>query len=76
MAQRADSTDLLAGIACPTLVVVGEQDALTPPDVARDYAAKIPGALFVTIPYAGHLSNLEQPEAFVQAIGAFLRDVF
>jgi len=76
MAQRADSTDLLAGIACPTLVVVGEQDTLTPPDVARDYAAKIPGALFVTIPYAGHLSNLEQPEAFVQAIGGFLRDAF
>jgi pimeloyl-ACP methyl ester carboxylesterase len=44
--------------------------------VARDYAAKIPGALFVTIPYAGHLSNLEQPEAFVQAIGGFLRDLF
>src|SRR5258707_7408589 len=76
MAQRADSTDLLAGISYPTLVVVGEQDALTPPDVARDYAAKIPGALFVTIPYAGHLSNLEQPEAFVQAIGGFLRDLF
>lgn len=76
MAQRADSTDLLVGISCPTLIVVGEQDALTPPDVARDYAAKIPGALFITIPYAGHLSNLEQPGAFVQAIGGFLRDTF
>ncbi|HLH62187.1 MAG TPA: alpha/beta fold hydrolase [Ktedonobacteraceae bacterium] len=76
MAQRADSTDLLPGIACPTLVVVGEQDALTPPDVARDYAAKIPNALFITIPNAGHLSNLEQPEAFLQAIGGFLRGTF
>jgi pimeloyl-ACP methyl ester carboxylesterase len=76
MALRADASDLLAGIVCPTLVVVGEQDALTPADVARDYAAKIPGALFVTIPDAGHLSNLEQPEAFLQAIGGFLRSAF
>lgn len=73
MAQRADATDLLPAISCPTLVVVGEQDALTPPDVARNYAAKIPGAQFITIPYAGHLSNLEQPEAFLQGIDGFLR---
>jgi pimeloyl-ACP methyl ester carboxylesterase len=73
MAQRADSTDLLPAISCPTLVVVGEQDALTTPEVARNYAAKIPGAQFITIPYAGHLSNLEQPEAFLQAIDGFLR---
>lgn len=75
MAQRADSTDLLAGITCPTLVVVGEQDALTPPDVAQDYAARIPNAQFVVIPRAGHLSNLEQPEAFLQVIRNFLQIV-
>src|SRR5260370_2475734 len=63
MAQRADSTDLLAGITCPTLVIVGEQDALTPPTVAQDYASRIPAAQYVVIPQAGHLSNLEQPEA-------------
>lgn len=72
MAQRTDATDLLAGISCPTLVVVGEQDVLTPPNVAQEYAAKIPGARFVVIPQAGHLSNLEQPEAFLQAVGGFL----
>ncbi len=72
MAQRVDSTDLLAGITCPTLVIAGEQDALTPPSVAWDYASHIPGAQFVTIPLAGHLSNLEQPEAFLQAIDGFL----
>jgi pimeloyl-ACP methyl ester carboxylesterase len=43
--------------------------------VARNYAAKIPGAQFITIPYAGHLSNLEQPEAFLQGIDGFLRSV-
>jgi 3-oxoadipate enol-lactonase len=75
MAQRADSTDLLAGISCPTLVVVGEQDVLTPPSVAQSYAARIPGAQFITIPNAGHLSNLEQPEAFLQGIDGFLRSV-
>jgi pimeloyl-ACP methyl ester carboxylesterase len=73
MAQRVDSTDLLPTIACPTLVLVGEHDVLTPPDVARDYASNIPNAQFVVIPDAGHLSNLEQPEAFVQALSGFLR---
>lgn len=72
MAVRADSTELLAQITCPTLVIVGEEDALTPPQVARDYAAQIPGAQFVSIPHAGHLSNLEQPRAFIQAVGQFL----
>jgi 3-oxoadipate enol-lactonase len=73
MAQRADSTELLGDITCPTLVIVGEQDALIPPAVTQDYASRIPGAQFAVIPQAGHLSNLEQPEAFLQAIGGFLR---
>ena len=72
MAQRADSTELLGGITCPTLVIVGEQDALIPPAVTQDYASCIPGAQFAVIPQAGHLSNLERPEAFLQAIGGFL----
>src|SRR5436305_2882229 len=72
MARRADSTELLAGITCPTLVIVGEQDALTPPSVAQEYAAQIPGAQLVVITNAGHLSNLEQPEAFLQAVRGFL----
>lgn len=72
MAQRADSSDLLASIAVPTLVIVGEQDALTPPAVAQEYAARIPDARLFTIPHAGHLSNLEQPEVFLQALKNFL----
>src|SRR5437764_2956996 len=76
MAQRADSTDLLAAITCPTLVIVGEQDVLTPPNVVQDYASNIPNAQFVVIPNAGHLSNLEQPEAFLQALSGFLRASF
>ncbi|MHB8597001.1 MAG: alpha/beta fold hydrolase [Ktedonobacteraceae bacterium] len=75
MAQRADSTSALVTITCPTLVIVGEEDKLTPPQVARDYAAQIPGAQFVSIALAGHLSNLEQPEAFLQAVSGFLRTI-
>jgi len=76
MAQRADSSDLLSSITCPTLVLVGEQDVLTPPQLAQEYATKIPGAQFVVIPHAGHLSNLEQPQAFLQAVSGFLRTWF
>src|SRR6266849_7311294 len=72
MAQRADSTGLLAGITCPTLVIVGEDDSLTPPTVAQEYASQIPGAELVVIARAGHLSNLEQPEIFLQAMRGFL----
>jgi pimeloyl-ACP methyl ester carboxylesterase len=72
MALRADSTGLLSTITCPTLVVVGEQDALTPPTIAQAYAAHIPGAQLAVLPHAGHLSNLEQPEAFLAATRTFL----
>ncbi|HVU67035.1 MAG TPA: alpha/beta fold hydrolase, partial [Ktedonobacteraceae bacterium] len=73
MAVRGDSSDLLARIACPTLVIVGEKDSLIPPYVARDYAARIPGAQMVILPHAGHLSNLEQPQSFIQTIRQFLQ---
>jgi 3-oxoadipate enol-lactonase len=75
MGQRADSADLLASIPCPTLVIVGELDALTPPGVAREYAQQIPGAQLVVITNAGHLSNMEQPEAFLLAIRGFLGSI-
>src|SRR5260370_13971929 len=55
MALRPDSTDLLSSIQCPTMVIVGEHDVLTPPSVAQDYAAKIPGAQYIVIPSAGHV---------------------
>lgn len=72
MAVRHDSTELLARITVPTLVLVGEEDALTSPQIAREYAAQIPGAHLLTIPHAGHLSNLEQPRTFILAIRQFL----
>jgi len=72
MALRSDSSELLANIACPTLVIVGEQDVLTPPAIAQEYATKIVGAQYVVIPQVGHLSNLEQPDTFVSVVGGFL----
>lgn len=72
MALRADSTDLLTRISCPTLVVVGENDGVIPLTVVHDYVEIIPGARFAVIPQAGHLSNLEQPEAFLHRVREFL----
>jgi len=72
MAQRADLTHLLSTIAFPTLVIVGELDTFTPPEMVREYAAKIPAAQLAIIPHAGHLSNMEQPEAFFAVVRNFL----
>jgi pimeloyl-ACP methyl ester carboxylesterase len=69
---RADSRPGLAAIRCPTLVVVGAEDALTPPDRAAEIAAGIPHARQVVVPDCGHLSTLEQPEALTQALVEFL----
>jgi pimeloyl-ACP methyl ester carboxylesterase len=72
MALRPDSSPLLAKIAVPTLVLVGSQDAITPPEEAERMAAAIPGARFEVIEGAGHLSNLERWDAFNAAVAAFL----
>ncbi|WP_019812894.1 alpha/beta fold hydrolase [Saccharomonospora saliphila] len=72
MAGRADSTAVLASAGVPAVVVVGEQDAVTPPEVARDLADAVPGAGLVTVPGAGHLTPVEQPEAVSDAVTGFL----
>jgi pimeloyl-ACP methyl ester carboxylesterase len=72
--NRIDSRPTLATIRCPTLVLVGEQDALTPPDRAAEIAAGIPGARRFVVPDCGHLSTLEQPKAVTRALTEFLRD--
>jgi pimeloyl-ACP methyl ester carboxylesterase len=69
---RVDSRPGLGSVACPTLVVVGEQDVLTPPDRAAEMAAAIPNARQIVVPACGHLSTLEQPEVLTQALVDFL----
>lgn len=72
MADRPDSVPLLSTIACPTLIIVGELDLATPPSGARLMSEQIPGAQLKIIPGAAHLPNLEQPEAFNDAVRSFL----
>ncbi len=76
MRDREGSETLLATLAdVPTLVVVGEADALTPPDQARAMAKSIPGARIAVIPGAGHLPPVEQPEATTERLREFLRSL-
>jgi pimeloyl-ACP methyl ester carboxylesterase len=65
---RLDSRPLLATIRCPTLVLVGAQDELTPPHLADEMAAGVPGARLVKVPDCGHMSTLERPEAVTDAL--------
>jgi pimeloyl-ACP methyl ester carboxylesterase len=70
--NRIDSRPGLAAIGCPAVIIVGEQDVLTPPDRAAEIAAGLPNARLVVVPDCGHLSTLEQPEAVTLALTAFL----
>lgn len=69
---RPDSRPTLATITCPTLVLVGREDTLTPPAVAQVMRDGISGARYVEVAEAGHLANVEQPEAFTAALRTFL----
>jgi 3-oxoadipate enol-lactonase len=70
---RPDARPGLAAVQCPTLILVGADDALTPPSAAETIRDGIAGSSLVIIPDAGHMSNLEQPVAFALALWSFLR---
>lgn len=72
MMDRPDSTPLLPSITVPTLVIVGEEDVLTPPAESEALAAALPRSTLVMIASAGHLSNIEQSQAFEASIEDFL----
>jgi 3-oxoadipate enol-lactonase len=72
LALRPDSEPTLAAIDCPTLYVVGDQDALMPPDSMRAMHEKTRGSQFVEIAAAGHVPPLEQPDAFAATLLDFL----
>lgn len=71
--DRPDANAGLKNIAVPTLVIVGEFDAVTPPLSAANLAAQICGSELSYIPGAGHLSNVENPDAFNAAVRGFLK---
>jgi pimeloyl-ACP methyl ester carboxylesterase len=72
MRDRPDRSGELSSIKVPTLIIVGESDAITPPAVAESMAKKVPGAQLVTVRGAGHMSPMEQPEQVNRALKAFL----
>ena len=69
---RPDSRPLLASIRCPTLMLVGDGDELTPLELAKEIAGGISGARLVVVPECGHLSTLEKPEAVNAALAEWL----
>jgi pimeloyl-ACP methyl ester carboxylesterase len=70
--SRPDSGSLLPSIHVPTLIVVGEEDGITPPAAAEEMHARIAGSELARLPQCGHLSSLEQPEAFNAVLAHFL----
>ena len=67
---RRDARLHLPSVRCPTLVVCGEKDQLTPPLLSREIAGLVPGAQLVLLPRCGHMLTMEQPAA----VNAALRD--
>jgi pimeloyl-ACP methyl ester carboxylesterase len=69
---REDSRPFLAQIACPTLVLVGDSDVLTPPELAKEIAAGVRSSRLVVVPDCGHLSTIEKPDAVNRALSEWL----
>lgn len=70
---RPDSRPLLASIRCPTLVLVGDTDVATPPEVNKEIADGVAGSKYIVVPDCAHLSTLEKPEAVNAALTAWLK---
>jgi 3-oxoadipate enol-lactonase len=75
MMARPDSTPTLATIEVPTLIVVGDEDGLTPPSEAHSMHEQIRGSRLEVLPRTGHVSNLEQPSAFNHVVSEFVEGV-
>lgn len=72
MAARPDSFDTLRSLTVPSLVIVGDEDELSPPPEAEAMVEALPDGRLARVPQAGHMSSMEAPEAFNEALGAFL----
>jgi 3-oxoadipate enol-lactonase len=73
LAGRTDTTESLAAISVPTLILVGEEDALTPPSESEALHSRIQGSELVSIPGAAHMSNIENEAAFNEALLSYLK---
>ena len=72
--DRGDSSALLSQLKIPVLVMGAQEDKAIPPEKSTDMAERIPGAQLHMLSAAGHMANIEQPEAFNSALLDFLRD--
>ena len=75
MAARPDSFEVLRGVQVPALVVVGDEDALSPVDTAQAMVDALPQGRLAVVPEAGHLSAVEDPEAFGAVVTGFLEEL-
>jgi len=75
LASRTDTTESLSKLAVPTLILVGEEDQITPVSHSKSMHEKIPGSRLAVIPQAGHLSNLENPDEFNRHFLEFLKGI-
>jgi len=75
LTRRPSIVRELSEVECPSLVIVGEEDASLPPHLSREIADALPNASLVVIPQAGHLSALEKPEEVTEAMLGFLGTV-
>jgi 3-oxoadipate enol-lactonase len=70
-----DQRERVLEITVPTLILVGEEDRVTPPALSEELARMVPGSRLEIIPGAGHLTNAEQPQLFNKAIESFLSEL-
>ena len=75
MAARPDSFEVLRATGVPALVVVGDEDVLSPVAQAQEMADALPDSRLLVVPGAGHLTALEDPEAFARGVSAFLEEL-
>lgn len=74
MASRTDTTESLAKINFPTLIICGSEDKLSPPDVMKSLANKISNSKFILVEGAGHMTPIENPQVVNEVIKDFLKD--
>jgi len=74
LADRPDMTEPMRQVRAPTLLVVGAEDAITPPSCLQEAEAIIPNARLLIVPHAGHMTPMEAPEVFNAAVLEFLRE--
>lgn len=75
MRERSDSHEVLRTIKAPTLVICGSADVVSPPELMKRMASKIPGCSYVELPEVGHLASLEAPEEVESLMRDFIRNL-